>query len=104
MAYPEAVCCVSDTLVWFSLAKSFSDTTDLSRMRCLRHSLGNVAKLQACNCITCTDMWRWVQLIEEVTRNKRLQRWRAIMAAWQRILPDMFPSMKVGFCPCMLPM
>lgn len=40
------------------------------------------------------------QLIEEVTRNKRLQRWRAIMAAWQRILPDMFPSMKV--CPLLL--
>ena len=36
-----------------------------------------------------------VQLIEEVTRNKRLQRFKAIMAAWQRVLPDMYPNMKV---------
>ena len=36
-----------------------------------------------------------VQLIEEVTRNKKLQRFKAIMAAWQRVLPEMFPSMKV---------
>lgn len=36
-----------------------------------------------------------VQLIEEVTRNKRLQRFKAIMAAWQRVLPDIFPNMKV---------
>ena len=37
-----------------------------------------------------------VQLIEEVTRNKQLQRWHAVMAAWQRVLPEMYPSMKVG--------
>lgn len=36
-----------------------------------------------------------MQLIEEVTRNKKLQRFKAIMAAWQRVLPEMFPSMKV---------
>ncbi|KAL3135445.1 hypothetical protein ABBQ32_007626 [Trebouxia sp. C0010 RCD-2024] len=34
------------------------------------------------------------ELIEEVTRNKRLQRFKAIMAAWQRVLPDIFPNMK----------
>jgi len=38
-----------------------------------------------------------LQLIEEVTRNKQLQRWHAVMAAWQRVLPEMYPSMKVGF-------
>ncbi len=38
-----------------------------------------------------------VQLIEEVTRNKQLQRWHAVMAAWQRVLPEMYPSMKVSF-------
>ena len=36
-----------------------------------------------------------IQLIEEVTRNKRLQRFKAIIAAWQRVLPEMFPAMKV---------
>lgn len=36
-----------------------------------------------------------MQLIEEVTRNKRLQRFKAIIAAWQRVLPEMFPAMKV---------
>ncbi|KAL0018632.1 hypothetical protein WJX77_009530 [Trebouxia sp. C0004] len=34
------------------------------------------------------------ELIEEVTRNKQLQRWHAVMAAWQRVLPEMYPSMK----------
>ena len=37
-----------------------------------------------------------LQLIEEVTRNKQLQRWHAVMAAWQRVLPEMYPTMKVG--------
>lgn len=45
-----------------------------------------------------------VQLIEEVTRNKRLQRFKAIMAAWQRVLPDIFPNMKVCCTEqCLLP-
>ena len=36
-----------------------------------------------------------LQLIEEVTRNRQLQRWKAVMAAWQRVLPELFPGMKV---------
>ncbi len=47
-------------------------------------------------CGVLSPVYDALQLIEEVTRNKQLQRWHAVMAAWQRVLPEMYPSMKVG--------